>query len=440
MRFGGPIIIAISFMMLGHGAGARTSSVSIKTRSSVVDVYLSDIPVPHSAFEWNRTSRRLIRSTEAPRKDIKFSIPSSYIVRDSAGKIDVQKSFAKWQASPGVAALNSPITSGGVTYYPYVANNRTYYYPVQELVNNPQPTTVFYTQNQGRLEILKAESVNEMATFGRRWEQQQRAKREAAALTAASGVDEAGSASKPETETPSRGGRTVFFDAAAPDVRAGYGPSRKLSAEELKIRNAELDKNRISSDYTEKIAPEPAFKVPNMSLATTGKIGQDLNQIANMSSLRCNRTNNVAQCMVCNCLGEARGEKDEGQVGVGRVTLTRYAREGYPNTICGVVWQYRAFSWTLTHRDRTFRDPAAIRKCALNMKKSFTLGIWQWDHFYASKGPNKMRRPPTWAPEMEASHGFAQIENHRFLNSGKSIQNNYVMARIQEGEQASSIE
>jgi len=51
-------------------------------------------------------------------------------------------------------------------------------------------------------------------------------------------------------------------------------------------------------------------------------------------------------CLAKNIYHESRGEPRIGQVAVGIVTLQRVASRFYPNTICEVVYQPKAFSWT----------------------------------------------------------------------------------------------
>lgn len=52
------------------------------------------------------------------------------------------------------------------------------------------------------------------------------------------------------------------------------------------------------------------------------------------------------ECMALNIYHEARGEPIRGQIAVAQVTLNRVELDHYPDTICGVVWQRRQFSWT----------------------------------------------------------------------------------------------
>jgi len=55
-------------------------------------------------------------------------------------------------------------------------------------------------------------------------------------------------------------------------------------------------------------------------------------------------------CLAKNIYHEARGEPLEGQVAVAQVTLNRVASGNFQNTICGVVYAERQFSWTLDKR------------------------------------------------------------------------------------------
>ena len=51
-------------------------------------------------------------------------------------------------------------------------------------------------------------------------------------------------------------------------------------------------------------------------------------------------------CLARNIYYEARGEPPAGQYAVAEVTMNRTAARGYPNTVCQVVYQKSAFSWT----------------------------------------------------------------------------------------------
>ena len=52
------------------------------------------------------------------------------------------------------------------------------------------------------------------------------------------------------------------------------------------------------------------------------------------------------ECLALNVYYEARGESLAGQYAVAEVTMNRKAALGYPKTLCEVVYQKGAFSWT----------------------------------------------------------------------------------------------
>lgn len=57
-------------------------------------------------------------------------------------------------------------------------------------------------------------------------------------------------------------------------------------------------------------------------------------------------------CAACNAYHEARGETLGGQIAVVKVTIARMRAEGYPKSLCAVVWQPGQFSWTLEGHTR----------------------------------------------------------------------------------------
>ena len=57
-------------------------------------------------------------------------------------------------------------------------------------------------------------------------------------------------------------------------------------------------------------------------------------------------------CLTENIHYEASGEPLAGQVLVGKVTLNRKHSGKFANTICGVVYQPKQFSWTIKRRKK----------------------------------------------------------------------------------------
>lgn len=53
------------------------------------------------------------------------------------------------------------------------------------------------------------------------------------------------------------------------------------------------------------------------------------------------------RCLAVNVYHEARGESKMGQVAVAEVTMNRVASPRFPDSVCRVVHQEAAFSWTM---------------------------------------------------------------------------------------------
>lgn len=57
-------------------------------------------------------------------------------------------------------------------------------------------------------------------------------------------------------------------------------------------------------------------------------------------------SNKELDCMARNLYHEARGESERGMIMVAEVTINRTEHNGFPSTICGVVYAPNAFQWT----------------------------------------------------------------------------------------------
>lgn len=58
-------------------------------------------------------------------------------------------------------------------------------------------------------------------------------------------------------------------------------------------------------------------------------------------------------CLAHNIYHEARGESIKGQIAVAAVTINRLLTQGYPSSICKVVYQPYQFSWVKLLRNHT---------------------------------------------------------------------------------------
>jgi len=125
------------------------------------------------------------------------------------------------------------------------------------------------------------------------------------------------------------------------------------------------------------------------------------------------------ECLAKNIYHEARGENLEGQIAVAIVTLNRVKSKHYPNTVCGVVYQYKQFSWTLNEKKIT--DWALYNKIAKVAKQALTdraiNPVGNALSYYAEKvrdpktGTLVPFKKPYWASSMKK---VGQIDNHIF--------------------------
>lgn len=125
-------------------------------------------------------------------------------------------------------------------------------------------------------------------------------------------------------------------------------------------------------------------------------------------------------CLALNIYFEARSETHEGQLAVGYVTMNRVVSERFPDSVCGVVWQRKQFSWTHDGKSDRPREKKAWRKAQSiaqyvysNYHRFMDLTRGATDitrgalHYYAPKMAD-----PVWAREMIT---VAQIGGHVFL-------------------------
>lgn len=122
---------------------------------------------------------------------------------------------------------------------------------------------------------------------------------------------------------------------------------------------------------------------------------------------------NEVACLAQNIYHEARGEDPVGQSAVAHVTLNRVNSPAYPDTVCGVVYQPRQFSWT-AHAPLKVSEPAAFENAT--MVAIITLQGWSSDptdgatHYFDHK-----RVTPGWSRVFETTR---VIGGHKFMRGG----------------------
>jgi N-acetylmuramoyl-L-alanine amidase len=113
------------------------------------------------------------------------------------------------------------------------------------------------------------------------------------------------------------------------------------------------------------------------------------------------------ECLARNVYYEARGESLAGQYAVAEVTMNRKASLGYPKTVCGVVHQKGAFSWTAEDVERPsgpeWQRAVKIAEDVYYQRRTAALpGVLHYHATYV--------RPP-WSKERER---VARIGRHVF--------------------------
>lgn len=115
------------------------------------------------------------------------------------------------------------------------------------------------------------------------------------------------------------------------------------------------------------------------------------------------------ECLAMNIYHEARGEDVQGQIAVANVTMNRVSHDYFPNTVCDVVWEDGAFSWTNDGRSDKITDQEAYR-IALNIAEWVLAGEEEDNTdgslFYHTHSVN-----PRWNRQMELA---TVIGDHRF--------------------------
>lgn len=107
------------------------------------------------------------------------------------------------------------------------------------------------------------------------------------------------------------------------------------------------------------------------------------------------------ECLAMNIYHESRSEVVEGQIAVAHVTVNRVGHNNWPDTICGVVYQNKQFSWTHTIKDHTPYEKKAWDQ-ALVIARDVIIGNTvdptNGATFYHANYVN-----PSWAKQMKVS-------------------------------------
>ena len=127
-----------------------------------------------------------------------------------------------------------------------------------------------------------------------------------------------------------------------------------------------IDADKAANALAEQQATETAASDFNNSGASS--LRQLVGQQSTSGSL-----NAEMQCLAGTVYFESKGETLAGQLAVARVVMARAASSRFPNSICGVVYQRRQFSFIrggkmprINKGGRHWRNAVAISKIAMN--------------------------------------------------------------------------
>jgi len=117
-------------------------------------------------------------------------------------------------------------------------------------------------------------------------------------------------------------------------------------------------------------------------------------------------------CAAQNVYFESRGEPDLGQMAVTQVVLNRVESRKWPDSICGVIWQDKQFSWTHDGKSDTIRVGNKINRHAW-MKSVFysVMAMIEDDITNGATHYHSTSVEPYWINDMKQT---AVIGNHIF--------------------------
>jgi spore germination cell wall hydrolase CwlJ-like protein len=123
-------------------------------------------------------------------------------------------------------------------------------------------------------------------------------------------------------------------------------------------------------------------------------------------------------CLQQNIYFEARNQSTLGQVAVAWVTLNRVESDRYPDTICAVVWQDHAFSWTNDGKSDSPGNNELEQRAWQKAHEVTEQVLYQWitEDQDPTEGANHYHATyvsPFWADEDRKT---VTIDDHHFYN------------------------
>jgi spore germination cell wall hydrolase CwlJ-like protein len=109
-------------------------------------------------------------------------------------------------------------------------------------------------------------------------------------------------------------------------------------------------------------------------------------------------TATAATCLAMNVYFEGRGESYDGQLLIAEVTMERVYEAGFPDTVCEVVWDKGAFSWTNDGKSDRPKDTEAWLQAQIVAN---TVLLWGCQLCSGATYYHNRDVYPYWADDME---------------------------------------
>jgi len=115
-------------------------------------------------------------------------------------------------------------------------------------------------------------------------------------------------------------------------------------------------------------------------------------------------------CLAMNIYHEARGEPEMGKLAVAAVTMNRVNNKHYPDSVCGVVWQNKQFSWTNSKPESKMIKDSKAWQNAIEIAQRFMTGselsvVGKATHYH------NLAVSPAWKDNQRL---VTQVGNHLF--------------------------
>lgn len=124
-------------------------------------------------------------------------------------------------------------------------------------------------------------------------------------------------------------------------------------------------------------------------------------------------TTAAATCLAMNVYFEGRGESYDGQKLIAEVVMERVERDGFPKTVCGVVWEKGQFSWTEDGKSDRPKDTVAWLEAQIIANETLLYGcdFCTGATHYATRDAD-----PYWVTDMQM---VGMYGNHVFYDEVK---------------------